>query len=206
MNNFTLRYFKFSRLLSTLILLISLLTYLIILSKDILVKNNLEFIKIPSVSAIIFIILYLANRYLYKFPFLWNFFMNVPYLGGEYKGNIKFVFENSLGEKIEGEKVCDMKDFQTCSIIKIDCEFYYEKNDAEKTYSESFAEYIEEKENRVKLYFPYRNSGILIDDKIPEALGFTTLDYKKDKQTLQGHYFSARNESKGGKLTVNKII
>lgn len=205
MNNFTLRYFKFNKIITFLISLISFFTYIIMLLEDFIENKHLEFIKIPSVSVLIFLTLYLTNRYLYKIPFLWNYFMNVPYLGGEYKGNVKFVYTNSEGEKLEGVKVCDMKILQTCSILKIDCEFFYEKDDDEKTYSESFAEYIEEKENRVKLYFPYRNYGILIDDKIPEAVGFITLDYKKDKQTLEGHYFSARNESKGGKITVKKI-
>ena len=205
MNSFTLKYFRFSRLLTTIIFIVGALTVIVDFLKHLFLYYHLEFLKIPSVSAIIIILLYLMNKYLYKSQYAWNYYMIVPYIGGNYSGTLKFIYQMPNCEKIEGEKKCDVRIFQSCSIIKIDCEFYYELNDEERTYSESFAEYLEQKENKVKLYFPYRNSGILMDDKIPEALGFITLTYNEEIKSLKGNYFSARNESKGGTIQVKKI-
>lgn len=206
MANLSFKYYKTNKLLALLFFLISILTFASNMFNDFFLNHNIIFLKIPSVSAIIGITLILLDKNLHKYPLFWKYLISVPYVGGKYKGEIEFAYVDSDKKLIKGNKNCNMLIRQTCSIIKVDCEFYYEESESDKmTSSESFAELIEENEQRIKLFFPYRNSGIKINNEIPEALGYNELTYNKEQESFKGSYFSQRIESKGGSINVKKI-
>lgn len=208
MNNLSLQYYKSDRIVLVLILLTGILTYMSGLIKEFLTINNYD-ISIPSVVVIIGMILVALDKHLYRIPFLWNFLMKVPYIGGLYKGQINFTYTDpKINEDISKSKICEMRIRQTCSHIKICCKFYYEEenNDLrEETKSESFSELLKVKNEDVKLYFAYRNFGISINSKIPSGLGFNILEYSQENHSFKGHYFSERPESKNGNINVSKI-
>jgi hypothetical protein len=206
MDNLSFQYYKSGSFVSFLIIYIALLSWLSSYLKEILIINGFN-ISIPSVSVVIGFTLILMDRYLYKIPFLWNFLIKVPYIGGKYKGKINFVFIDN-GNEVTGEKICDMDIYQTCSKIKVTSQFYYRnRTNQQKTTSESKMELLEKKDDSIKLYFAYRNYGVTINNEVPSGMGFNILNYKKNQknETLEGTYFSERVASKNGTITLKKI-
>lgn len=203
--NFSLKYYKTSTLISFIVILVAGLTSITVLLKDFLSSNNLSFFAIPSVTALIGLILLMMEKWLHLSSPLWKYFMKVPYVGGKYIGKINFVFFDQE-EKI-GEKICEMKIYQTPSKIKISSKFYYNETEIKLkqiTNSESFCECIEEVDNLTYLHFAYENSGVTINNEVPKASGFNTLKYDNEEKSLSGEYFSQRVASRNGNLYVKK--
>lgn len=205
MENLSFQYYKPGSFISFLIFYIAFLSWLSSYFKEILTINGYN-ISVPSVSLIVASTLLLMDKYLHKIPFLWDLLIKVPYIGGQYKGKINFVFIDN-GKEVGGEKICEMTIYQTCSKIKTSSQFYY-KNRAneQKTSSASKVELLEKKDDSVKLYFAYRNYGVTINNEVPSGMGFNILNYKKNQrdETLDGTYFSERVASKNGTITLKK--
>lgn len=206
--DFSFKYYKTGKLITFLVILVGGLTSLTVYFKDFLATNNLTYITIPSVSALVGLILLAMEKSLYKLPLVWKYFLKVPYIGGKYRGKINFVFIDSIEGEKHGEKVCEMNIYQTPSKIKISSKFYYNEDDEKEkqtTYSESFVELLQEIENLTYLHFAYENGGVTINNEVPKATGFNTLKYDKEEKSLQGEYFSQRVDSRNGNLYVKKI-
>lgn len=125
-------------------------------------------------------------------------------MGGNYKGTMSYSFKKSEDDIITRDKICEMEVRQDCSNIHFDCNFYFE-GELEKTKSESYAEHIEIHRLKCIIHFPYRQMGSDIGIEVPQALGFNTLEYDKNKKSIKGKYFSNRIGSQGGTIQVNKI-
>ncbi|SNV35250.1 Uncharacterised protein [Chryseobacterium taklimakanense] len=206
--DFSLRYYKTETLISFLVILVVGISSNIPIVEGFLIKHNLSFISLPSITLLISLIFLTMEKWLHLCPPIWKYFMKVPYIGGKYKGKINFVFIDSKGTENAGEKVCEMNIYQTPSKIKISSKFYYEKDDEKEkqtTYSESYVELLQEIANLTYLHFAYENGGVTINNEVPKATGFNTLKYDKEEKSLQGEYFSQRVASRNGNIYVKKI-
>ncbi len=206
--DFSLKYYKTSKIVSFLILITLGLTSLTEILKNYLTINRYDFISIPSVTVIIGFILWAMDKWLYRCSHLWKLFITVPYIGGKYKGKINFIFTNSEGKDITGEKICEMDIYQTVSKIKVNCKFYYDEKDEklkQSTKSKSTIELLEEKDNIITFNFVYENDGVTTNNEVPKALGFNSLEYDKENKSFEGYYFAERVASKNGTIKVKKV-
>ena len=103
-------------------------------------------------TAIVMLFLLLYDRWLWKLPVL-KLINTIPDLNGKYQGEIEFYWNGQ-----NTTKKCYLEIKQTCSNIKIKCNF--DKSDENSTRSQSTETFIKTDEaGDQHLYFYYHNPG-----------------------------------------------
>lgn len=202
--NFNFKYYKEDRLILALVGLYILLELLVSLIINLLESKGIHYYRFHPTTILIALVFGIANSYLHKSPFLWNIFMKVPLIKGNYIGSIRFVIDGN-----EIEKKCKMKIYQTASKVKVDTIFWNEdlrgnKIETSITNSESSVEdLLKNERGNYELHFFYSNGGSL-DSKIPIKMGYNVLKYDIETKTFEGIYFSRNSitEGNGGKIRV----
>lgn len=199
MQNFSFRYYNASLLVPFILVLSAILDSVVLLAIEQLQFNQI--IRMPSNAAIIGLIIFLVDKYLWKvLPF--SFLVKVPNLNGRYKGSISFSRNNQ-----QQEKECVLEIYQTASIIKVTS--YFRKEDSsQETRSISVVENIIFNEDNTKdLMFYYQNKGTEGRNEFDPHDGINVLKcIKKEKGfVLKGYYFTNREPQTQGNIEVKFI-
>ena len=181
------------------LLLVSLVGILWILSYWVLSWFwNYGFLQGIAPITLIFTLLLIYDRWLWKYPML-SLLVRVPNLNGKYTGSVKY----SLNGRNQF-KACTLEIQQNASHIKVRCTFG--DSDDTRTKSDSKeALFTRDELGNYKLLFFYENLGNQQNSgDLDYHCGFNVLDIKRENGgvELDGFYFTNRNPQTKGTLAV----
>lgn len=201
---FSFKYYKSNVVVIVIIILSTVYGFLAPMVFNLLQENGVTWIFFPSSAIAIGMVFVFLNSQIHKVPFLWNFLIKIPFVGGVYNGKVTWWIN---GE--EKTKNCSMTIHQTTSKIKADCDFWDEDDTGSKvisseTKSESIVEdFFKDERGSYVLHFSYKQKGSL-DSKIPPREGYNVLNYNKENREFKGYYFAKNSlsDGNGGKIEV----
>lgn len=204
------RYYKTGILITVIILLFIIFSFLIDkinipienitedldLNTQVFVKSVFRIILEPlSAIGLISILLYLYNRYLWRYT-IFNLMVRIPDLNGRYSGKVFSDFKKKT------QKNCVLEIKQTASKIKL---FLYIKNSnpLKMTSSESILENIQKREDGFyKVCFTYYNIGDKVSRSIGPHFGYNELKYIPLEKKLEGPYYTHPERGRQGVVEV----
>jgi hypothetical protein len=150
-------------------------------------------------TAVIGILLYVYDRWLWKLP-VFGLGNTMPKLYEEYSGEVEYDFNGT-----SGKKACVLNVKQTCSLIKVTCQF--DKQKESSTQSTSYDAFITNDEHgdyRLCIYYHNKGSG-RNGDTLEQHDGMNILDIKDSNIILNGYYFTNRSPQTRGIMNLKRI-
>lgn len=194
------QYYRTKPLIILILVLSGLAAF--VLSKAALVLDflSLDQVKLPTTLSIVGLLLYLYDRFAWKWPLL-KWLVKVPNVSGRYKGSVDFEWDGKAGSK-----ECVIEILQTASSVKVAT--YYNNGAKEKTSSNSIVETIKkEDDDFFNIYLFYLNGGTKGGGKLEGHEGANVLRYhpatKNNVAKLSGHYFTDRKIQTRGTIEVD---
>ncbi|WP_299096999.1 hypothetical protein [uncultured Winogradskyella sp.] len=205
--DFNFRYYKENYLIALIIVLYIASEALIRLISHVLNIYDLSYNRFYPAAILLAILFSLINTNLHRFQKLWNLLIKVPFVKGEYEGEIHYTINDT-----PYTKKCFVKISQTTSKIKITSKFWEEDENSNKilitkTPSQSIVEDFRLNKNDIyELNYYYRNDGNF-NSTIPIKEGYNILKYNKSTQSFEGRYFSKNSitDGNGGTIKLVKI-
>ena len=149
------------------------------------VKTILDSEIVPSIisaSVIYKVLLYLFDRFLWKFKPL-NLILGIPDLNGKWTGTLQSSFDDKSYDMI-----LEIKQTWT----KIQCKSSFDKSSSN---SKIASIYLNDPESPV-LYFSFHNQSQDLETRSQQYDGFNILSLSTDKKSLSGKYFNDRPNPK----------
>jgi hypothetical protein len=195
----SLRYYKTNLLIATILALAFGIDMSFELIQNYFDRHTDFILRAPTNAAMITSLLFLYDRYLWRYPVL-NKLIYVPNLNGRYVGCIEYEWDRT-----SQEMECAVEIIQTASSIQIHTYFKSEKH--ENTYSQSLVEDIRFEKGQHSIYFFYFNAGTTINSDLDCHHGANylrvILNEESSPKRLTGNYFTNRSTQTKGKIEVN---
>jgi hypothetical protein len=152
--------------------------------------TNLNYYQFPSTTILIGLIIYVIDKFLWKYkPFKWLFW--IENISGRYEGEI--IFNNYLDGSKENRSLA-LEIEQTGSLIKLNT--YFNSNTEDTSQSESKQISLRKDDfGNLSIFMNYHNKGNSVSN-IPEHYGTNILEFFQG--TLKGKYYTNKNPQTNG--------
>ena len=155
------------------------------------------FVSLPSILGVYGGIFYLFNNYLWKLPIFKKIkIINSENLNGQWKGYIRSSYDN-----MQSEIITELNIKQTATKIKI----YGKFSDSQSvSINENFE--FSDIDNNIALFYFYKNApNYDAIDTMAMHEGSAKLIFNKEKNSLEGSYYSGRDRNNYGTIFVKRI-